>query len=557
MNISKKALAFIAIDIACFLTVLDSTIVNVSLPSMAQFFNTTTIGISWVSTAYLIAFSSLLITFSKLADIYGRKKLFIIGLFLFGISSVSCGLATSLPQLIFFRILQGAGAAILTPLSIPLGVELFGKKSLGRLSVIVGLTISISAASGPVIGGILNEFFSYKAIFYVNIPFVIIALIFGSLYVLECYDDTIEKKIDILGCVLLSLAMATLTFLLVKGNEYGWGSYKIITLICISALSATSFAVYESKAKNPMIDFNLFKIKSFSASIILIAVFFYAYMPISYLINFFFENTLGYSVLKAGLMMGIPSLTALLSTPLMPLLAKKQSARMISFFTVLIAVVGNLLLAFMNKSNYMWIICISFVLMGLGVRIATILYQTAYEEISNDKSGIASGIQNSLRQLTACIAIALVSSLSANYTAIAIDHTKAEMIREVNNSEVLIQSIKDDFITAVNSSSTSLNPTDAKELVHMLLMSKEQPLLLSLPESQQSELKQSFIVQETELDSILEHTALIKEQESYKVYNKCFLVTGIVALFGMFAVPFNHKRNNVIENVADRKEINV
>lgn len=546
MKISKKSLAFIAIDIACFLTILDSTIVNVSLPSMAEYFNTTTTGISWVSTAYLIAFSSLLINFSKIADIFGRKKLFLIGLLLFGISSASCGLADSLPLLILCRVLQGVGAAILTPLTIPLGVKLFGKESLGKLSVIIGLTISISAASGPVIGGLLNEFFTYRAIFYVNIPFVILAFIFGALYVEECYDETIEKKVDFLGCILLSLALGTLTFLLVKGNEYGWGNIRIIALICISALSAILFAVYESKSKNPMIDFKLFKVHSFSASIILIAVFFYAYMPISYLINFFFENTLGYSVLKTGLLMGIPSLTALLATPLMPFLAKRLSAKIISFLSVLIAVTGNLLLSLMNSSNYMTIICITFVLMGIGVRITTILYQTAYEEISNDKSGIASGIQNSMRQLTACIAIALVSTLSAHYTVAAVDHTKAAMINEINSSEVLDQSVKDAFMEVAGKQTGSVSTEASKELVHTLLSAKEQSVLSTLPADQKSTVTQSFNAQETELDTILEHTAIVKETESYKVYSKCFFITGIIALFGMIAVPFNHKKRETM-----------
>jgi len=241
----------------------------------------------------------------------------------------------------------------------------------------------------------------------------------------------------------------------------------------------------------------------------------------------------------------------------MPFLAKRQSPKMISFLSVLIAVVGNFLLAFMNSSNYLWIICISFVLMGIGVRITTILYQTAYEEISKDKSGIASGIQNSMRQLTACIAIALVSSLSAHYTVLAVDHTKAAMVREVNNSDVLVQSVKDEFITAVSSSTGSFNPKDAKELVHILVAQKEQTLLLTIPASQQSALKESFNAQEVELDSILEHTASIKEEESYKVYNKCFLITGIIALFGMIAVPFNHKKKEVIENVSVLEEVNV
>jgi MFS family permease len=173
-------MAFIALAIACFLTVLDSTIVNVSLPSMAKYFGTDTTGISWVSTAYLIPFSALLINFSKLADLFGRKKFFLVGLAIFGTASICCGLSNSLGMLIAFRVLQGIGAAILTPLSIPRGVELFGKSALGKLAVIIGMIISVSAASGPVLGGILNEVFGFQAIFYVNTPFILIALIFGA-----------------------------------------------------------------------------------------------------------------------------------------------------------------------------------------------------------------------------------------------------------------------------------------------------------------------------------------------------------------------------------------
>lgn len=548
MHISKKGLAFIAIDIACFLTVLDSTIVNVSLPSMAKYFNTTTTGISWISTAYLIAFSSLLINFSKIADIYGRKKLFIIGLLIFGTASACCGLAPTLPSLILFRILQGVGAAILTPLSIPLGIELFGKESLGKLSVIVGLTISISAASGPVIGGILNEFFSYRAIFYVNLPFVLLAFILGALYIVECYDETIEKKVDIPGSILLFFALGSLTFFLVKGNEYGWRSGKIIALILFSAISTILFMVYEHKTKNPMIDFQLFKIRSYSASIILIAVFFYAYMPISYLINFFFENTLGFSVLKTGLLMGIPSLTALLSTPLMPFLSKRLSARWISFLTVIIAVAANLLLTFMTPENHMQIICVVFVLMGIGVRITTILYQTAYEEISKDKNGIASGIQNSVRQLTACIAIALVSTLSSHYTNVAITHTKAAMIQEINDSEVLEKVLKTEIISRITNPSEKVSNMNASlENIHTFLDKNEQAILSTLPPDKQATVKNGFDLQKSEIDTIFKKVSMVKQEESYHVYNKCFFITGILTLLGLIAVPFNHKRKEALE----------
>ena len=196
----------------------------------------------------------------------------------------------------------------------------------------------------------------------------------------------------------------------------------------------------------------------------------------------------------------------------------------------------------MNSSNYMIIICSSFILMGIGVRITTILYQTAYEEISNDKNGIASGIQNSMRQLTACIAIALVATLSSHYTEVAVNHTKAEMISEVMASDVLDQSVRDSFLTAVSQSTGTVSTDKSKEMVHTLLADNEQSILSTLPGNQQAAVKKNFTAQETELDSILNDTSAIKEKESYKVYNKCFLITGIIAMFGLIAVPFNRKK---------------
>ena len=545
MKKSQKILAFISIAIACFLTVLDSTIVNVSLPSMAAYFNTNTTGISWVSTAYLIAFSSLLINFSKIADIYGRKKLFLIGLVLFGAASILCGLANSLNMLIIFRVLQGVGAAILTPLSIPLGIELFGKKAMGKLAVIVGMTISVSAASGPVIGGVLNEYFNYRAIFYVNTPFVILAFILGALYVKECYDETIEKKIDFIGCILLAVGLGALTFSLVKGNDYGWNSTRIILMFTVSAATIIAFIIYEMKIKNPMIEFSLFKVKSFTASIILIAVFFFAYMPVSYLLNFYFENTLGYSVLKAGLMMGIPSVAALISAPLLPLIAKNISDRVVSFVSIVIVAVGNLMFAFMNKENHMTIIITAFILLGIGVRITTSLYQTAYEEISKDKNAMASGIQNSLRQLCACIAIALVSTLSSNFMTTAVQNAKNRISAEINRSTVLEEQVKTSFNDKIKASNSKSSGGFSKSAVHTIFISKEAAVLKTVPDKMKNTVIENFKIQEKEVDKIIDDASKVKEEESYKVYNKCFLITGIISIFGLIAVPFNKKKENV------------
>ncbi|NRT80370.1 MFS transporter [Clostridium beijerinckii] len=539
MNKKQKVLAFISLAIACFLTVLDSTIVNVSLPSMADYFNTDITGISWVSTAYLIPFSALLINFSKIADIFGRKKLFIIGLIVFGISSILCGLSTSLSMIIIFRIMQGIGAAILAPLAIPLGIELFGKDAMSKLAIVIGMTISIAAASGPVVGGILNEAFGFKAIFYVNVPFIIVSLIFGAQCLTECYDRTIEKRIDFIGSILLAYGIGALTFFLVKGSTYGWGSTKIVTLIITSAISIIAFLIYELRSKNPMIEFKLFKIRSFTSSIIIVGVIFFAYMPISYLMNFYLENQLGYSVLKSGLILGIVSGVSFLTSPIFGIISKKYGARVISLLAIIFVSLGDLMFVFMNSSNNMKIIYGSFIVVGLGVASTSPLYKSAFDEVSKDKNGMASGILNSFRQLTACLAIALVSTLSSYYTTQAIDNSKSRIIELVNNNTVLEDQVKSTIIDKMKTADTSKNTSFSKDMVDKLIKDKEDTVLASIPDKMKPSIEENFNTQTKEIHKVLDDMTVIKNDESNKVYNKCFLLTAVIAILGLAAVPFN------------------
>lgn len=544
MNKKTKIFAFISLAIACFLTVLDSTIVNVSLPSMADYFNTDITGISWVSTAYLIPFSALLINFSKIADIFGRKKLFLIGLLVFGASSILCGLSTSLSMIIIFRMLQGIGAAILAPLAIPLSIELFGKDVMSKLSIVIGMIISIAAASGPVVGGILNEAFGFKAIFYVNVPFIIISLIFGGNHLKECYDRTIEKRIDFIGSILLAYGIGALTFFLVKGSSYGWGSIKIVILIITSAISIIGFLIYEFKSKNPMMEFKLFKIKSFTSSIIIIGVIFFAYMPISYLMNFYLENQLGYSVLKSGMILGIVSGVSFLTSPIFGIVAKRYGARVISLSAIIFVSLGDLMFTFMNSSNNMIIIYSAFIIVGLGVASTSPLYKSAFDEISKDKNGIASGILNSFRQLTACLAIALVSTLSSYYTTQTIDNSKSRIIDLVNNNPVIVleDQVKSTIIDKIRTSDTSKNSFFSKDMVDKLIKEKEDTVLASTPDEMKLAVEENFNIQTKEIYKFLDKATEIKNDEINKVYNKCFLLTAIIAILGLIAVPFNNKK---------------
>ena len=205
MTKSRKILGFIGLVLAMFMGALDATIVNIALPNIMEDLHTGLTDTSWVATIYVLAMSVFIITVSKLADIYGRKLVMLIGVVIFGIFSFACMVADSLLLLIIFRFFQGIGGAILTPIVLPMGIELLGKENTSRITAIMGAFSALAAAGGPVIGGLIVHWTTYHWIFGINVPIAIIAFLMILVGTKESYDLTISKNIDRLGIIFLSV----------------------------------------------------------------------------------------------------------------------------------------------------------------------------------------------------------------------------------------------------------------------------------------------------------------------------------------------------------------
>ncbi len=204
---------------------------------------------------------------------------------------------------------------------------------------------------------------------------------------------------------------------------------------------------------------------------------------------------------------------------------------------------------FMNNSNNIKIIFTAFILVGLGLGSTSPLYKSAFEEISPDKNGIASGVLNSLRQLAACLAIALVSTLSSHYTTQAIDNTKIRMLNTVNNNTVLEQQVKTTMTDKIKASNTSKSTGFTREMADKLIQAQEASVLKAVPDNMKPSVKEKFNIQAQEVYNIIDESKTIKNDESNKVYNKCFTFTAIIAVLGLIAVPFNKKSENELEKV--------
>lgn len=441
MSKRVKAVGFVALTIAMFMGMLDNTIVNIALPDITNYFHSGLNDTSWITTIYVMGIAIFSITAAKLGDQFGRKKLMIIGLILFGGSSALCGLTKTLSSLILCRLLQSIGGAIVTPLVIPMGLEIFGKEKMQMVAGGVGAIAGVAAASGPPIGGLLIKYINWQSIFFVNVPFAILSLILIILFVGESYDHTVSKSIDWLGMLFLTATLFLLTFALLKGNDYGWGSALIVFMFIGSAACFLLFIFTESKVKSPMVELRLFRESTFSMSSLcnLIAGFGTA-CPIL-IFSYFLQNALGYEALKAATIVMTVSLTIIVAMPLGAVIASKFGARPVNFLGILCMSGGIFMLSRLKVDTARPTMILDLVICGFGLGFASQAMISAVKYLPKEKSGIGSGVVNAARQIGLCLGIAiLVSFLDGNVTS-AKDSIRVNAIASVQKSDI-VSSVK-------------------------------------------------------------------------------------------------------------------
>lgn len=432
----RKTLGLLALSLVMFMVTLDSTITNIALPTITDYYGANLTDSNWISTVYVLVMSVFIIPASKLADQFGRKKVMLIGLSLFGIGSALCALSGNLLLLIAMRVIQGLGGAIVTPVMIPLSVENFGKEKAGRAVGIIGAVTAVAAAAGPPIGGFLIRYFNWQSIFYVNVPVVMITFVLIAACFIESYDLTISKKIDWLGMLFLSLGLFQLTFVLVKGYDMGWMSTNIMLLIAGAILSLAVFFIVELKVPEPLMEFSLFKEITFSSSAIVYFICGFAVVCSSLIFNFFLQNVRGYTALNAAYIIMFMSLTVMISMPLGSKMAEKIGFRSIIFTGLLLMCASLFMLTRLSMDTSRLIMIGEMMLLGLGFGFSCLSIVSAVQYIPQTKAGIGSGIVNAARQLGTCLGIALLVGLTTHHVDVAKTSIETKAVDEVNNSSV-------------------------------------------------------------------------------------------------------------------------
>lgn len=447
-----NVVSVIALSIAMFMSMLDGTIINIALPDITKYFGANLTDTSWISTIYVMGLSIFMITASKLADQFGRKKVMLIGLALFGSASALCGLSDSLITLIIMRFIQGIGGAIITPLVIPMALEVFPREKSQTVAGIIGAVTAAAAASGPPVGGLIVQYMNWQFIFFVNVPFAIFSFILIACFMKETYDETTSKKIDWVGMLLLTATLFLLTFALLKGNDYGWGSALIISMFIGTAASFGLFLLAELKSKHPMIDFSLFREKTFTASTICYAVTGFAIASTMLIFSYFLQDALGYAVLDAAFVIMTLALTVMVSMPLGSWLAGRFGARPVNFIGLIGMAIGIFLLSQLKIPTGRPVLIADMVACGFGLGFASQSLVSSIKHLPKEKGGMGSGIANAARQVGVCLGIALlVSVLTTNATA-AKNDIKANAVAAINNNQSIVSSVKAVMISDIDSS---------------------------------------------------------------------------------------------------------
>ena len=326
---SRKWLVLSAVSVGTFISTLSGSIVNISLPTIAHDFGVGIPEIEWIVVAYLLTAGSLLLTFGRLGDVIGYRRVYIGGFAIFTVASVLCGFALNVGQLTAVRVLQGIGFAMIQAVAPALVASTFAPSERGKALGLNVISISIGLTLGPTLGGILTEWVSWRWIFFINVPVGMFGLLWAW-RVLPAGRRNTEGRFDVVGAVLIGITLFSLLLALVEGEDWGWLSPAVLGLLAIFAMVGTVFVVAELRMRQPMFDLRLFTIRAFSAGNVSLLIAFVALFITTFLMPFFLQRGQDFSALQAGLLLTPLSLTTLIVSPLSGALSDRIGSRLLS-----------------------------------------------------------------------------------------------------------------------------------------------------------------------------------------------------------------------------------
>ncbi len=397
---------------ALFMAMLDNTVVNVALPSIQRSLDTSISGLEWTVNAYTLAFAVLLVTAGRLGDLFGRVRMFLVGVVVFAVASGFIALSQTDTWLVAWRAVQGIGGAFMMPATLSIISHAFPPQERGRA---IGTWAGISAvalAIGPVIGGLLVEHVSWQSIFLLNLPVAAFAVALTLAAARESRDETAVRSVDVPGVAAISLGLGAFVLALVQGNHWGWGSDRIVGLFAIAVLALVAFVWIELRSRVPMVDFRFFRSRSFLGANLVGFLVTFGMFAVFFFLTLYLQNVKGYGPTEAGLRFLPMTLILVVLGPVAGRLTDRIGPR-IPMTIGMVTAAGSLTwLSFVTADSSYAFLLVPFMLMGVGIGLVMSPMTTAaMNAVEASKAGVASGILSMNRMVGGTFGVAALGAL--------------------------------------------------------------------------------------------------------------------------------------------------
>ncbi|HYJ22474.1 MAG TPA: MFS transporter [Solirubrobacterales bacterium] len=396
-----------AVSVATFMLLLDITVVNTALPAIQKDLGGSFTDLQWVIDAYALSLAALVLTAGSLADRLGRRRVFAIGLGIFSVASLLCGLAPDPTSLNVARGLQGIGGAIMFAVSLALVAQEFPSgPERGMAMGIYGATIGIAVAIGPLVGGLLTDGFGWESVFLINVPIGIAAIAVTYWKLAESRDPN-ATRIDWGGLLTFSSALFLLVLGLVRGNEEGWGSALIVSLFAIAAVLMAAFVVIERRVAEPMLPLGLFRRRAFSGVQVAAFAVSGSMFALFLYLTLYLQSFLGLSPVEAGVRYLPITVASFIVAPFAGMALAKVQARYLMSAGLALTGVGLALMTGLDMSSEWTALLAGFIISGVGVGLLNpVIADVALSVVPKERSGMAAGINDTFRQVGIAVGIA-------------------------------------------------------------------------------------------------------------------------------------------------------
>ena len=415
---NRKWLTLAAVAFGLFMIMLDNTVVNVALPSIQRELHIGLSELEWIVTGYALTFAALMLIGGKLADLLGRRLVFVAGIAIFTAASLACGLASSGDVLIGARVAQGVGAALMNPATLSIIAATFPPQQRGMAIGIWAGVSALALAIGPLVGGLITEHVSWSWIFFINVPVGVVAIAASFLVIRESRDESEEQRLDLPGLVTSSIGLFALTYALIEANSYGWGSTRIMGAFVVAAVALGAFILLERHQRLPMLDLSLFRSGTYAGANIVVLLVALAMFGVFFFVSLYMQNVLGYSPVQAGAAFLPMTVLIILVAPIAGRLSDRLGSRWLMTTGMTLLGVQLLLFSRLGTEETFWSLFPALVIGGFGMALTmTPSAAAAVRSVPVDKSGVGSAVLNAFRQVGGSMGIALMGAIVAHAAA--------------------------------------------------------------------------------------------------------------------------------------------